>query len=749
MRFNKLLVVAVFAILFLNGCNSKTITSNDPIEQKVQTLLAQMTQEEKLGQLVQTNFWGDVSRLEKPLSLGEIGSILNAPSDVRVVNELQKIAVEKSRLGIPLLIGRDVIHGYRTIFPIPLGMAASWSTENAKLASRIAAKEASSNGVNWTFAPMIDVTWEPRWGRIAESCGESPLLAEKLGVAMIEGFQGDDPTDPSSIAACAKHFVGYGAAEAGRDYNTTYIPENLLRNVHLRPFKAAADAGCLTFMSAFNDLNGVPTSGNAWTLRTILRDEWGWDGMVVSDWDSVEEMIKHGFAADQKEAGLRALKAGVNMEMNSRCYDFIPELLQEGSISQELIDEHVANVLRAKFKLGLFERPYVDESLAEKTMLTAEHLEASRKVARESMVLLKNDSVLPLKKTQKVALIGPLSDAPHDQLGTWVFDGKKEHSVTPLTAFKQILGSNLNYTVGLEFSRDKNTKGFSKAIAAAKKSDVVVFVAGEEAILSGEAHSRGILTLPGKQTELITALAKTGTPVVMVVMAGRPLAIGKELEMVDAVLYAWHPGTMAGPALADVVFGDYNPSAKLPVTFVKGAGQVPFYHYRKNSGRPSSPEMVTYIDDIDPNAAQLSLGNVSHHLDYGITPLLPFGFGLSYSKFEYSDVKLSSSEMDIDGELKASVTITNSSDVDGKEVVQLYTRDLAASITRPIKELDGYQMIKLKAGESKEVTFTITAKELEFFNGEAYVTEPGKFNLWIATDSDSGKPVDFVLADNQ
>lgn len=744
MKIKPLLVLTIAVVL--SSCTGTKKTS-DPVEEKVQNLLSQMTLEEKLGQMVQSNYYGSSEQWKEQLAEGKIGSFLNVPADAKIANEVQRIAVEESRLGIPLLIGRDVVHGYQTIFPIPLGIASSWNTDDAEIAMSVAAKEASTFGINWTFAPMIDVSYDPRWGRIAEGCGEDPYLATQMGLAMLKGFQGNDPSDPSKIAACAKHYVGYGAAEAGRDYNTTYIPETLLRNVYLRPFRAVADSGCLTFMSAFNDLNGVPTSGNPFTLKTILRDEWKWDGMVVSDWNSILEMIAHGFCADEKEAAKKAVTAGVDMEMNSRCYDNLPKLLEEGVIDEDLINEKVTNILRVKFKLGLFDNPYVDESLAEKEILSKENLEASRKVARESMVLLKNDDILPLKKSQKVALIGPLTNAPHDQLGTWVFDGVDDVSVTPLTAFKDIIGGKLKYTVGLEYSRDKSKAGFAKAIAAAKSADVIVFIGGEESSLSGEANARGIIDLPGIQTELIEELAKTGKPMVMIVMAGRPLAIGHEMELSDAVLYAWHPGTMGGPAITDIIYGDYNPSGKLPVTFVKGAGQIPLYYYRKNTGRPESPETFVSIDDIPRDFKQLSVGFRSHHIDYGITPLLPFGYGLSYSTFEYSPVKLSSTEMTMNGEITASCTITNTSNIDGIEVIQLYTRDIAASLTRPIKELKGYKRIELKAGESKEVSFSINAKDLEFFNGQEYLTEPGDFNLWIAKDSDSGEKVDFKIID--
>ncbi|HKM94005.1 MAG TPA: beta-glucosidase BglX [Prolixibacteraceae bacterium] len=742
---NSFFIIAM-ALFVLFSCTTKNKENKSELENKVQNLLAQMTLEEKLGQMVQTNYSGNPENWKEALASGTIGSFLNVDPSAEITNELQRIAVEESRLGIPLMIGRDVIHGYKTIFPIPLGIAATWNPESAELAMQISALEASARGINWTFAPMIDVTWEPRWGRIAEGCGEDPYLTSLMATAMVKGFQGENTAGASSIAACAKHYVGYGMAEAGRDYNTTYIPETLLRNVHLRPFKAAADAGCLTFMSAFNDLNGVPTSGNYFTLKTILRDEWNYKGMVVSDWASIQEMIYHGYVTNDKEAAEKAVIAGVDMEMASRTYDFLPELIKEGKINEDLINERVANILRVKFQMGLFENPYTDVKLADKVILTDENKQAARKVARESMVLLKNkNNLLPLKKTNRIALIGPLSNAPHDQMGTWVFDGDEANSVTPFESFSELSGNKLNYATGLEYSRDKSKSGFATALNAARKSDVIVFVGGEEAALSGESNSRGILDLPGAQSELLSELAKTGKPIVLVVMAGRPLTIGADIDKVDAVLYAWHPGSMAGPALTDLIFGDYVPTGKLPVTFVKGVGQIPFYYYRKNTGRPSIESDIVHIDDIPRNSKQLSLGFKSHHIDYGITPLFPFGFGLSYTTFSYSKVTLSSTEMKLNGTLKASCTITNTGSIEASEVVQLYTRDIVGSITRPIKELKSFERINLKPGESKNVTFTIHPEDLKFFNGEKEVIEPGKFNVWIATDSDSGEYEEFTL----
>lgn len=740
-------LILIVGAWLVTGCTATLTDNPDPVEQKINSLLSEMTLDEKIGQMQQANdgFFGDEEDTKQAIREGKVGSFLNIAGAERVT-ELQRVALEESKHGIPLLFGRDVIHGYRTIFPIPLGMTSSWEPELAEKAMRISAIEASSMGINWTFAPMMDVTWDPRWGRIAESCGEDPLLTSEFAVAMIKGFQGD-LGDPTAVAACAKHFVGYGMSEAGRDYNTTYIPEPLLRNVHLRPFKAAADAGVLTFMSAFNDLNGVPTSGNKFTLKQILRNEWNYKGMVVSDWGSIEEMINHGFAADKKQAAEIAANAGVDMEMATTCYaDNLKKLVEEGVITEDIIDTHVGNILRVKIKLGLFKKPY-DNHISTDTILAPNHLAVSREAARKSMVLLKNDNnTLPISKNiHSLAVIGPLADAPRDQLGTWIFDGQGEDSTTPKQAFSTILGSRMNFVSGLEYSRDKSTKGFAEAVAAAKRSDAVLFFAGEESILSGEANARGIIDLPGVQTELITELRKTGKPLILVVMAGRPLGIGAEMDIADAVLYAWHPGTMAGPAVADLIFGDYSPSGKLPVTFVKGAGQIPFYYYRKNTGRPATKDDVTYIDDIPRNSKQLSLGFKSMHIDYGITPLLPFGFGLSYTEFKYENLRLSSNEMSTDGAITVSADIKNVGNYETEEIVQFYVHDKVGSITRPIKELKGFEKINIKPGDVKTVNFELKAEDLQFFNGDDYVIESGDFEVWIGPNSDEGLKGTFML----
>jgi len=684
MNILKSSVVVLFLLTALLSNSCKTgAPVNDGTDALAEKMVARMTLDEKIGQMSQLfeGYFSDNEQFKQAIRDGRFGSLLNYLGADKV-NEAQRIAVEESRLGIPLLIGRDVIHGYRTIFPIPLGMAASWNPEAVKQAFRIAATEASTQGINWAFAPMIDITWDPRWGRIAEGCGEDPYLASTLASAMVEGLQGDSLTDPTSIAACAKHYAGYGFAEAGRDYNTTYITEPVLRNVVLKPFKAAKDAGALSFMSGFNELNGIPVSANEFILKQILRDEWGFEGLVISDWASVPQIVDQGYAFDEKDAAAKAIVAGIDMEMATTTYfDNIKALLDEKKITNEQIDNAVKNILRVKYKLGLFENPYVDPE-AEKKILDPAFLEHARKVARQSTVMLKNDNgTLPLNAEiiRSVAIIGPLADSPRDQMGTWSFDGLSENSVTPLEAIRDLIGDRkVNYVQGLKYSRDKNRDQFGAALAAAGRSDAILLFIGEEWILSGEGQSRGIIDLPGAQSELLTALAATGKPLVVIVMAGRPLAIGDELKESDALLYAWHGGTMAGPALADLIFGKESPSGKLPVTFVKGAGQIPFYYYRKNTGRPASDATWTPIDEIPVENPQSSLGYESFHLDYGYTPLLPFGYGLSYTTFNYSDLTLSDDEMSTTGSITVKARVTNSGEWDADEIVQLNPSDQGA-----------------------------------------------------------------------
>jgi len=745
--------LTVIVIILLGGwaCQEREHhDTNSEVEDKVAQLLSEMTLDEKIGQMSQVDpgVFGGLENLKEVVRKGELGSVLNLIG-AKEVNELQRLAVEESRLGIPLIIGRDVIHGYRTIFPIPLGMAASWNEDLVRESAAIAAKEAASMGINWTFAPMIDVSRDPRWGRIAESAGEDPLLNSMVARAMVQGYQGDDLSDPLTIAACAKHFVGYGAAEGGRDYNTTVISDLQLHNVYLPPFKEAVKAGAATVMTAFNEINGIPASGHQRNIREILKDDYGFDGFVVSDWASIQEMIPHGFARDLKHAGELGLAAGVDMEMSSRSYnDHLKELLDEGKVKMEWIDDAVARILRIKFRMGLFDNPYVDESLADSLLVHPQHLEVARKLAEESVVMLKNENnVLPLKKGTKVALIGPLADQPYEQLGTWIFDGDENDSQTVLEAFNEFNGSeNVSFAEGLEYSRDKSTNGFAQVEKAIAQSDVVVAVVGEEAILSGEAKSLAELDFVGAQAELLELAASKGKPVVMVVMSGRPAGLYKTQHLASSILYAWHPGTMAGPALANLIFGETAPVGKLPVTFPKGEGQVPVYYAHKMSGRPADASTWTHIDDIPVQAVQHSLGNTNHTLDYGFTPLYPFGFGLSYTSFEYSDLRLSSEAVSEGENLMVTATISNTGDVEGTEIVQLYTRDLVASYTRPVRELKNYQRVTLAPGESKEVYFELEARQLGFYHPDGkFVVEPGQFHVWVAPNAAEGLQAEFEL----
>lgn len=713
-------------------------------EQAVENLLQQMTLAEKVGQMRQISGKDSDEDLEALIRQGGVGSFLNvAGADA---GELQRIAREESRLGIPLIMGRDVIHGFRTIFPIPLGQAATFNPEIVRQGAQVAAREAAACGINWTFAPMVDVARDPRWGRIAESCGEDPHLAGRMGAAMVEGFQGEDLADPERIAACAKHYVGYGAAESGRDYNTTWIPEGLLRDVYLAPFRDCAEVGCATFMSAFNDLNGTPTTGNEFTLRQVLKKEWGFDGFVVSDWDSIIEMIPHGFCADRKEAAQKGMTAGVDMEMVSTSYlEHIEELVDEGTLSTELIDDAVRRILRIKFRLGLFDDPHTEEEHGE-TILCDEHLEAARQAARQSCVLLKNDGLLPLAEgIGKVAVIGPLADNGQDQMGCWVFDGVGEDSRTPLQALQEALGEErVVHARGLENCRGRDEKLIAEAVDAAREADAVLAFVGEDALLSGEAHCRAFLDLPGAQQELIEALAATGRPLVVVVMTGRPLTLGPVVEKAGALLIAWHPGTMGGPAIADLLLGAESPSGRLPATFPRAVGQLPLYYARKSTGRPPDEDApsIPLGTPLNPESFK------SAYLDVDHRPLFPFGFGLSYATFEYADLKLSTDRLKLGEKLTITAALTNTSRVRGEEVAQLYVRDLVASVTRPLRELKGFARIALDPGESWKVRFELHTDELSFHNRDMeLVTEPGRFHLWIGPDSAGGLQAEFEVVE--
>ncbi|WP_139793993.1 beta-glucosidase BglX [Reichenbachiella faecimaris] len=740
----------LFLAASLSYCTSEQ-QSIDPIEQKVDELMSKMTLVEKIGQTAQrgtsSRVKGELSEdLKNAVREGRIGSLINVMNK-EFVDELQRIAVEESPNGIPLIFARDVIHGFKTIFPIPLGQAATWNPALVEEGARIAAVEASTYGVRWTFAPMLDIARDPRWGRIAESPGEDPYLASELSAAYVRGFQGNNLTDPTSMIACAKHFVGYGAAEGGRDYNTAVIHESLLRNIYLPPFEKAVDAGVQTFMSGFNELNGVPVSGNQFLLDQVLRQEWGFDGFVVSDWNSVTEMIAHGYCVDEKDAAFKAARAGVDMEMTSQSYDnYLQELIDEGQLDIQQLDRMVRAILRVKLRMGLFDQPYRVDN--EELILSESHLKKAKTAAAQSMVLLKNEKkLLPLKPKQKIAVIGPMANAPLDQLGTWIFDGDKDDSMTPIASLQERLGANIQYVQGLTYSRDQSKAQFARAIKAAQQSDLVLFFGGEEAILSGEAHSRAHINLPGAQEELIKEIKKkTGKPIVLIIQAGRPIVLENIIGDVDAILMAWHLGTMAGPAITEVLVGDINPSGRLPISWPKSVGQIPIYYNHKNTGRPARAESFVGIEDIPIGAWQSSLGNDSHYLDDGFEPLYPFGYGLSYTRFEYAGLTISADTLNEREELKVNFELSNTGETDGVEVVQLYIRDYFGSITRPIKELKKFERISLKAKEKKTLEFTIDKSDLQFYNANnELVLESGLFSVFVGGDAQTTMKQDFWI----
>jgi beta-glucosidase len=715
--------------LLIQALSVAAQTPRTSVERRINSLLARMTLEEKIGQLQQLD--GEANGNYRPEHLelvrkGLLGSTLNVRGAERS-NELQRVAIEQSRLKIPLLFGFDVIHGYRTIFPIPLGEASSWDTVAVERAASIAAREARASGVHWTFAPMVDIARDARWGRIAEGSGEDPYLGAALARARVRGFQGADYSAPDRVVACAKHWAAYGAAEAGRDYNTTDMSENTLRDIYFPPFKATADAGVGTFMSAFNDLNGVPATANPFIMTEVLRNEWKFDGFVVSDYTAVEELLKHGVAADGSEAVRLALTAGVEMEMVSRLYNkHIAQLLREGKLSQAVLNEAVRRILRIKFRLGLFERPFADAAREQSALANPGHIKAARDIASRSMVLLKNErETLPLSKTLKsIAVIGPLADSQKDMIGSWSGDGRAGDAVTLLAGIKAKVGPRVkvSYAKGCEIN-DDSTAGFDEALKAARGADVAIVAVGESAEMSGEAASRSSLDLPGRQLELVKALHATGKPVIVVLMNGRPLSINWVAENVPAILETWFAGTQGGHAIADVLFGDVNPGGKLPVTFPRNAGQCPIYYNHKNTGRP-------------PDANNKY---TSKYLDVAWTPLFPFGYGLSYTKFRLTNLQLSARSIPTNGRLTASVEVENAGSRAGDEVVQLYIRDVASSVTRPVKELKGFERITLRPGERRRVTFTLGPEQLGFYNRDMrFTVEPGEFKVFAGTNSQEG-----------
>lgn len=748
-------VFTSFAItaLLIAGCSNKIIKSSisyskaNVLETKVDSVLKLMTLEEKVGQLNQYNgFWeitgptpkeGQAAKKYEDLKKGLVGSMLNVKG-VKDVRALQKIAVEQTRLGIPLIFGFDVIHGYKTISPIPLAEAASWDLEAIKKSAAIAAEEASSVGLNWTFAPMVDISRDARWGRVMEGAGEDTYLGSKIAVARVQGFQGDLSSN-KNILACAKHFAGYAFAESGRDYNTVDVSETTLQNIIFPPFKATVDAGVRTFMNSFNELNGIPATGNSYLQRQVLKGDWKFDGFVVSDWGSINEMIPHGYAKDSKHAAEIALNAGSDMDMESSAYvEHLVALVNEGKVKESLIDDAARRILKVKFELGLFDNPYkyCDETREKETVGSPAIQEGVLDMAKKSIVLLKNQNdLLPLKKSgQKIALIGALANDKTSPLGSWRIAADENTAVSVLEGLENYKGNQLNYAKGADVSVGRtqfiwetkiNTtdkSGFAEAIATAKQADIVVMVLGEHGLQSGEGRSRADIGLPGVQQELLEAIFKVNPNVVLVLNNGRPLAIPWADEHIPAIVEAWQLGTQSGNAIAQVLYGDYNPSGKLPMTFPRNVGQVPIYYNYKNTGRPvmNEPDSVFW----------------SHYIDEKNTPLYPFGYGLSYSKFEYSDMQLTSNSFAKNGKIEVSVNIKNTGKVTGKEVVQMYIRDLIGSITRPVKELKGFEMIELKPNETKKVVFLIDEKTIQYFTANAkWESESGDFKVFIGGSS--------------
>ena len=758
-------LVILGSLLIVVGCSKKitqplsVASKSNSLDKKVDSVLRLMTLEEKVGQLNQYNgFWditgptpkeGQAAKKYEDLKKGLVGSMLNVKG-VKDVKALQQIAVEQTRLGIPLLFGFDVIHGYKTISPIPLAEAASWDLVAIKKSAAIAAEEAAAVGLNWTFAPMVDVARDARWGRVMEGAGEDPFLGSKIAVARVQGFQGEDLAATNTILACAKHFAGYAFAASGRDYNTVDISETELQNTIFPPFKAAADAGVRTFMNSFNELNGIPATGNAYLQREVLKRDWNFDGFVVSDWGSINEMIAHGYAKDSKDAATIAINAGSDMDMESSAYvDHLVALVQEGKVKESVVNDAARRVLKVKFELGLFDNPYkyCDENRELATVGKPEFQEGVLDMAKKSIVLLKNDKeLLPLKKSgQKIALIGALANDKTSPLGSWRIAADDNSAISVLEGMQKYTGNQLTYAKGADVTVGRtqfiwetkiNTTdktGFDEAIAVAKQADVVVMVLGEHGLQSGEGRSRTDIGLPGVQQELLETIYKVNPNVVLVLNNGRPLAIPWAAENIPAIVEGWHLGTQSGNAIAQVLYGDYNPSGKLPMTFPRNVGQLPLYYNYKNTGRPAmnEPESVFW----------------SHYIDEKNTPQFPFGHGLSYSKFDYSNLQLSSNSFTKNSKIEVSVTIKNTGIVAGKEVVQLYIRDLIGSITRPVKELKGFEIIQLEPNESKNVTFTIDEKTIEYFTAnKKWEAEAGDFKIFIGGSSVTKLEANFQYA---
>jgi beta-glucosidase len=743
-----MMALALFGMLQLHAQASKEAKMKTFID----VLMKKMTLDEKLGQLnlpgagdITTGQAGS-SDIAQKIREGKVGGLFNIKS-VEKIRDVQKVAVEQSRLKIPLIFGMDVIHGYQTTFPIPLGLSCTWNMPMIERTARIAATEASADGICWTFSPMVDIARDPRWGRIAEGAGEDPYLGSEVAKAMVHGYQGSDLSLPNTIMSCVKHFALYGAAEAGRDYNTTDMSHIRMYNEYFPPYKAAVDAGAGSVMTSFNEVDGIPATANKWLMTDVLRKQWGFRGFVVTDYTAINEMIQHGIGDLQTVSAL-ALRAGVDMDMVGEGFlTTLKKSLKEGKVTQQEIDMACRRVLEAKYKLGLFEDPYryCNIDRARNEIYTPANLAVARETAAESFVLLRNQgNVLPLKKSGTIALIGPLADARENMPGTWSVATDFTKPITVLAGLKNAVGSNATILYakgsnldadsaleeratmfGKSLGRDKRTEAElrAEALNIASQADVIVAALGEAAEMTGESSSRSHIDIPQTQQDLLRALLATGKPVVLLLFTGRPLAIKWESEQVPAILNVWFPGSEAGNAIADVVFGDVNPSGKLTATFPQNVGQVPIYYSHKNTGRPLAEGH--WFEKFRSN-----------YLDVSNEPLYPFGYGLSYTSFTYSPVKLSSNTMKQNGSITATVTVTNNGDREGKEVVQLYIRDMVGSVTRPVKELKGFQKISLKAGESRTVSFTITVNDLKFYNSQLkWVAEPGDFKVFIGSNS--------------
>ena len=732
MKYWKLLTLAIIPTMFFQ-CKQGVSTSTDPLEARIDSVLALMTLEEKIGQMTLfTSDW-DVTgptlreNYREDIRSGKVGAIFNAHT-AAYNHELQRIAVEESRSKIPLLFGYDVIHGYKTIFPIPLGEAASWDLEAMERSAAIGAAEAAAAGLHWTFAPMVDISYDPRWGRVMEGAGEDPYLASMIARARVRGFQGEGFENADRVLACVKHFAAYGAPMAGREYNTVDMSERVFRDIYLPPYKAAVEEGAWTVMTAFNELDGVPASGSSYLLTDILRKEWDFKGFVVTDYTSINEMVEHGVVADEKEAAEMAVNAGVDMDMQSAAfYNYLKQSVEEGKVSEARIDEAVRDILRTKFLLGLFDDPYryFDTLREQQVIFSAAHQEAARDVARKSIVLLKNENqTLPLAKDlRSIAVVGPLADNRSQLIGAWSAAGNGNDCVSLLEGIQGKVGENvqIRHARGCDFE-DPDRSGIAAAVNLARQSDAVVVAVGEQIYQIGEAASRSEIGLPGIQEDLVKALVATGKPVVVVLMNGRPLTIPWIAENAPAILETWFLGTQAGNAIADVLFGDYNPSGKLPMTFPRKLGQVPIFYNHKNTGRPFAPNDKWK----------------SQYIDVPNTPQYPFGWGLSYTTFSYSEVRADKTEFGKDDAVTLSVTVSNTGERDGEEVVQLYVRDLIGSVTRPVRELKGFQKIELKAGAQKEVRFTLRASDLAFHTRDMeWKAEPGFFDVFIGGNSET------------